>query len=158
MKILMNPDSPKGARIHDINPLGGKTYFTEGDAFEPGTLFQFEDDQVADALMERYGFLFEMSPDDAKRFLAMDKMKCPECGYETRVKTEYDKHLIEHKKAHELSDLGIPVIKSSKSFDINETADEDKETQRVIDKEGASDGLEGIGLQDDRPTKNVVMS
>lgn len=155
MKVLLNPDN--GAPIKDFTPLNGETFFTNGDRFEPGTVFQFEDDRVADRFLQNFGFLQEITPEDAKKFMEFQKLVCKTCGFTTRVKTEYDKHLLLHEKEKELSELGIPVIKKQKN--LAEISQDVADMQKQIDAEDRADGLtEGAGLTNDQPIKNVVMS
>ncbi len=150
-KILLNPD--KGAAIKDYRSFGVTRF--EEKSFEPGSVFQFEDEREADDYLDHFGFLEEISVDNAKRFLAMDKLKCDQCDFQTRVKTELERHIEVHSKEQELSDLGIPVLKKKQT--ISSLDEKVVDLQKQIDAQDRADGLEG-GFTDDKPIKDVIMS
>jgi hypothetical protein len=152
-RILLNPDT--GAPIKDYTTQG-VTPFTKDNPFETGTLFQFEDEKVAEAFLEQFGFLEELNADDAKKFLAMEKLKCEQCDFTTRSKAELERHIVMHSKEKELSDLGIPVLK--KQHTIGSLDDKVTDLQKSIDAQDRAEGLEGAGLINDTPQKNIIMS
>ncbi len=151
-KILLNPDT--GAPIKDYQCMG--TNHFKDDAFAPGSIFQFEDEKEADDYLDHFGFLQEISADDAKKFLAMEKLKCDHCDYQTRIKSELERHLVMHSKEKELSDLGIPILKRKNT--VTSLDQRVTDLQKQIDAQDMADGLEGAGLIDDKPQKNVIMS
>jgi hypothetical protein len=152
-KILLNPDngaSIKGYTVFSVTP------FNDDKAFEPGTIFQFEDEKVAQAFLDHFGFLQEMNAEDAKKFMAMEKLKCDKCDFTTRVKTQLQRHIDMHARETELSELGIPVLKKQQTnAELTQTV---ADLQKSIDAQDRADGLEGAGLIDDKPQKNVIMS
>lgn len=152
-KILLNPDA--GAPIKDYMCLG-TNHFDEK-AFEPGSIFQFEDDREADDYLEHFGFLEEITPEDAKKFLAMQKLKCSQCDFETRSKSELERHILAHDKERELSDLGIPILKRKQT--VGSLDKRVADLQKKIDQDSIDEGLlEGDGITDDKPIKDVIMS
>lgn len=153
-KIILNPDAPAGAPIKKFTITDKGSFFTD-DVFEPGTLFQFEDEEVADIFLKHFGFLYEMSQVDAKKWLAQEKMSCEKCSFKTRNQTELDKHMKAHDAEKELSDLGIPVLKKQIGGQRIVTIDD---MQKQIDAQDKADGLDGDGLVNDHPQHNVTMS
>jgi hypothetical protein len=152
-QIVLNPDT--GAAIKDYTVLG-ITPFTEANPFQPGTLFQFEDEKVAEAFLNHFGFLEVMTAEDAKKFLEMKKLECDKCDFKTRVQSELTRHIEMHAKEQELSDLGIPILKKKQTNE--ELTKSVADLQKQIDSQDAADGLEGAGLIDDKPQKTVIMS
>lgn len=158
-KILLNPEAPKGAPIKEYTVrVSGNSIvsFPKDKPFQPGSLFQFDDDEEGQAYLDNFQFLEELTPEEAKKFLSMEKHRCDQCDYQAYSKAEVDRHIKAHGVSHELSDLGIPVIKKQQNMAQLNSSVED--LQKQIDAQDKADGLEGAGIIDDKPIKTVVMS
>lgn len=144
-KILLNPEA--GAPIHEIQISGAK-YFTEGD-FKTDSIVKIEDDSVADTLLGIYGFLLEITPDEAKSFnnRQQNSLKCDKCDFTTIDKDKFTLHKKQHEAEEALDkELNIPIIGAKKVKQSN------VDSQKQIDEQGKNEGLDvGEGLVDESP-------
>ena len=171
-RILYNPEN--GAVIKNVM-YHDEVLFSEknDEAFEPGMVVQVTPD-VFDFLLGDpnpdevrrglFAFLEEMTPDEAKKYLATssERLKCaqPGCEFGTRIQSRLDMHMREHKKQALTSTLGIPLVGAAKR-DIRNLNDNDrvKAREQGWDAQDRASALtEGPGLQQDRPRPDVIMS
>lgn len=142
MKILFNPED--GAPIKDMVFNGPIFVSEDGDTFMPGSMVKV-DDNVADFVMSTYGFIREVSEDEAKRIVEQqknNKFKCDQCDYSTDTEQKLKGHKLSHaRKAKIDKELGIKVITPQKIEE--ESGDRGQEN---IDAQAEAAGLEGEGL------------
>lgn len=144
-KILHNPDN--GGTIKNIN-FEGTYYFTsrEGNEFHIGDVVKIEDDKAADWMKGIYGFLREVTVDEAKKIKEdreKNKLKCDKCDYKTDNEKSLQGHSLHHSKEEKIDkELGIRVVSGSRP----EAKVKEVETQDIIDAEASRDGLIGEGL------------
>ena len=140
MRIIFNPEN--GGVISNIW-LDSVKYFPQGQELKPGDVVKVED-KLADFLMELYGFLQEMTKEEAVKYLEgrkAKKFKCDKCGFATDTEIALLGHNRHHEKEARLDDaLGIPVIKGTGKV-------EEVDTQSAIEAENKRNGLDvGEGL------------
>ena len=154
MKILKNPI--KGAEISDLW-IYDVFYLSKekGETFKVGTVMQFED-RVADHLKYLYGFLEELTRDEAKEYIAyMNKpLVCPDCQARFTEKIALSGHQRSHgdKVTVEGAMDGIPIATGAKP-DSEVVA---KSPQQIIEEQARAEGLEGEGLVIERPTRRTI--
>lgn len=155
-KILLNPDN--GAEIKDIW-YKEELFFNskENDIFEPGSVRQFDDENVANFLKTLFAFLYELTLEEAQKYMEDQKnaFQCDKCDFHTHVKAQYQRHQQNHQREEQLKDLGIPIVKKSNQ-EIEKTLPTN--TQQQIDQEANREGLIGEGLTNDAPLKSTIMS
>lgn len=150
MKILFNPKN--GAIIKDFIYKFNK-YFTAGEEFIPGKIIKMEDD-VADAIVNTFGFIQEQTPNEAKKIIEKveNEFNCDKCDFGTTTKAG----LVNHEKTHAVEDDsdGIPVVKKESALKADDTK---KDLFAAGEAEDRAAGLEGEGLVNESPRKSTVM-
>lgn len=145
-KIILNPED--GAEIKNF-VFQNEHYMDakEGQSFLPGMVVRVNDD-LADFMIETWGFLRELSPEEAKEYMeSKDDIKCERCDFHTKFKIAFDSHKRKHEREANLDDLGIPVIGPKTEV---RTVESSEERRAKYEAENRSQGLEGPGLQDDQ--------
>lgn len=144
-KILHNPEN--GAEIKNISHEGTQ-YFTtkEGYEFKVGDIVKIEDEKAADFILETYGFLKEVTPEEAKNIKERKEnnaFKCDKCDFSTDLEKKLTGHKLHHAKEEKIDrELGIRVVTGKKK----ETKKGEVDTQSQIEQEALRDGLIGEGL------------
>lgn len=151
MKILRNPTN--GAEIKDLW-IYDVFYLSKekGETFKPGTVMQFED-KIGTYLKKLYGFLEELTLDEAKQYVEYMKKEfvCEYCEARFGEKIA----LIGHKRSHGDEKTateaipGIPIASGDKPEEEIKTVN----PQQAIDSEASASGLEGEGLVIERMSK-----
>lgn len=146
-KILYNPEN--GATIKDM-VVGSVGYFNDS-PFNPGDFVKIEDEQAADTIMDTFGFLEEVTIEQAKSIKdkkEKNTLRCDECDFTTDDQKKLTGHKLHHAKEDKIDkELGIKVVKGLKQDKKQVNPDE---MQSIIDAEATSDGLIGEGLTRDK--------
>lgn len=150
MKILLNPKN--GTTIKDFIYKFNK-YFEAGAEFTPGKIIKMDDD-VANAVLNTFGFIQEQTPNEAKKIVEKgdEEFKCDKCDFVTTAKVALAGHSKTHVNDEALD--GIPVIKKEDSLKVDDTK---KDVFTAGETEDKAAGLEGEGLVEESPRKSVVM-
>ena len=135
MKILFNPIN--GAPISDL--WIKDIYYLDSkkqEVFKPGQVLRFDDD-AGEVLLELYGFLEELSIEEAR--LRLDSLKknpikefaCDfeGCDFSTDTKVAVFGHKRTHKIVKTEDDLGIPEMKGTEKETVRTEAYMDRFTQ-----------------------------
>lgn len=107
MKILYNP--PKGQPIGE----GYNDFIYQGEKIEahlPGEVKQYESGK-AEKLLEIFGFLAEISPEEAKKIIETPKKgqyQCKYCDFSTDLKIALQGHMKKHKE--EIQKESAPLV------------------------------------------------
>jgi hypothetical protein len=121
---------------------------SEGQAFVPGMVLKV-DDPLADYMLETWGFLTEMSVDEAKKYLdSKEEYKCEKCEFKTKVRVALEGHKRKHLKESQIDDLGIPTLQMKKEIEKEHNLSE-KDRQAKWDEQDKKLGLIGEGLTED---------
>ena len=146
--IILNPEH--GATISDFQYKGTYYFSAENDeTFKPGEMLEF-DEVTGRFFLEHYGFLVEMSTEDAKSYKNRKdvELKCDKCEFTSINEVT----LTQHKKKHEeTASLGLKKVQGKK------VVLEDMDMEVSIENEAKAAGLEGEGLVKEKPRKRVVM-
>lgn len=138
MKIVFNPQKPKGSDIHG--------FVSNGQLVEEhlaGKLVQYED-QLAVALVENFGFLQIVDSQQVEKILATPKVgefKCEFCDFSTDTKLALAGHRRSHKDEIEAAQKiaidpeKVPVAQVKKLKKVVKVEEEDQ-TADGIDKDG----------------------
>ena len=156
MKILFNPIEPEGATIKNIYYKDELFFSSEdNDAFLPGTVREFQDGEIFIFFKDLYGFLREVDITEAKKYLERSKetLTCDKCDFRTSFPIALAGHKRRHESEKEISDLGLPVVRSKQAANR-----ESKTEQEKIEEQTKQDGLEGEGLQVENFGVGTVMS
>lgn len=162
MRIIFNP--AEGAEIHDFISKGKLL-----DSHPIGELRQYEDND-AQALLETYEFLEEVSADKARSIQGKPKasdLKCEYCGKEFTVKLALAGHSRSHKNdplptvtEQKIDPALVQVAGSKKVMDQEETSRIVKEYEMKGDIPNGSDrdGIDwyGNGLTEERGSLSRV--
>ena len=168
MKILYNPAVPNGAPIGK----GYNNFVVNGvviDSLLPGEVKQY-DDNVAQTILDEFGFIEEITLERAKKLLEKPRekdLKCDKCDFSTDTKIA----LISHSKKHEKEALNqeeladIPAAKNSKLAEAPNgdilaksvpgiVTSESEDIENGIDKDGVE--WYGEGRKEHREAMNAV--
>lgn len=157
MKILYNP--PNGLPVGE-NYNGWIFEGTELEDHVPGELKQYPDD-MADAILEAFGFFKELQPDEAQKILDdPNKFKCEKCDFSTNAQIALLGHTRKHEKEDKIKEA-IPVVDPSiipiaggnrvegnnsanSRSDEQKLSSEEKATVNGVDKDGVEWYGEGV--------------
>lgn len=155
MRIILNPKTFTNDLMKETPSVSVQNvWFNNAKYLEeplmPGKMIKV-DDSLGDFLLNLYGFLQELTPDEAKAYLSKkSSFICKECGVEFGIEKPYLEHLESHKKEKLDDGLGIPVITSTPKEEVK------VDTQKQIEQDNLRDGLdigEGLVEENHRPAK-----
>jgi len=148
-KILFNPEN--GSEIKNF--VFKNEHFMdakEGQAFMPGMVVSVDDD-LADFMVDTWGFLQVLTVDQAKEYLdSKEAFQCDKCEFHTKVRIGFEGHKRKHLNETKLDELGIPMITKRNKVEEKDAATIQELRRKDWDKQDRDAGLEGPGLTIDR--------
>lgn len=146
-KILFNPEN--GAEIKNF--VFKNEHFMdakEGQSFVTGMVVNV-DDELAEFMLDTWGFLQELSVDEAKEYLdGKEAYKCEKCEFTTKVRIGFEGHKRKHLKDAQIDGLGILTVTRKNDSANNPNATQESR-QKKWDEEDKERGLIGEGLTED---------
>lgn len=146
-KLLFNPEN--GAEIKNF-AFKNEHFMDakEGQAFLPGMVVRVDDD-LADFMLDTWGFLQELTVDQAKEYLdSKEEFKCDKCEFKTKVRIGFEGHKRKHEKEQQIDSLGIQTI-TRKAKPVENASTIAEVRRKNWEEENKKAGLTGPGLTDD---------
>jgi len=149
-KIIYNPKN--GASIKDFRWMSQKPW-----SLAVNTMAKFPD-IVATELLNRYGFLREIKPEDIQKTLKLmevKELKCEHCEFETNSEPALKAHMTtKHEITAKTQEIMDSIADAGEIEYLNKPVDQSIDFQEGIPK-GERDGWYGAGLEEDVPTASM---